>query len=63
MEFWRAIVLTAIGNKDEVFQNLKTGWLGAIRSPTARNGTKILAALFPPLPGYCKEYRNYLRAI
>jgi nitrogen fixation/metabolism regulation signal transduction histidine kinase len=47
-------VLTAIGSGDEVFTNLKSGWLGAIRV-RSRNETKILAAVFPPLPDIARN--------
>src|SRR4051812_32370648 len=41
-------VLSAIGSGDEVFMDVKSGWLAAIRIRSKR-GQKILAAVFPPL--------------
>ena len=41
-------VLGAIGSGDEVFMDVKAGWLAAIRIQS-RSGPKILAAIFPPL--------------
>jgi two-component system, NtrC family, nitrogen regulation sensor histidine kinase NtrY len=41
-------VLDAIGSDDEVFKNLKSGWLAAIRIQSP-SGPKVLAAIFPPL--------------
>jgi len=41
-------VLAAIGAGNEVFMDMKTGWLGAIRIQS-RDGPKVLAAVFPPL--------------
>src|SRR6185369_7889371 len=41
-------VLSAIGSGDEVFMDVKSGWLAAIRIQ-GRNGPKILAAVFPSL--------------
>jgi two-component system nitrogen regulation sensor histidine kinase NtrY len=41
-------VLAAIGTGNEVFLDVKTGWLGAIRIQSG-NGPKVLAAVFPPL--------------
>src|SRR6185436_15888124 len=41
-------VLDAIGTGNEVFLDMKSGWLGAIRIQSP-DGPKILAAVFPPL--------------
>jgi nitrogen fixation/metabolism regulation signal transduction histidine kinase len=41
-------VLSAIGSGDEVFMDVKSGWLAAIRIQS-QSGPKILAAVAPPL--------------
>jgi two-component system, NtrC family, nitrogen regulation sensor histidine kinase NtrY len=41
-------VLTAIGKNTEVFMDVKSGWLAAIRIQS-QSGPKILAAIFPSL--------------
>jgi nitrogen fixation/metabolism regulation signal transduction histidine kinase len=47
-------VLAAIGSGEEVFMDIKPGWLGAIRIQS-RNGPKILAAVFPTLDDVAKS--------
>jgi len=41
-------VISAIGNGSEVFMDVKSGWIAAIRIQS-RDGPKVLAAVFPPL--------------
>jgi len=47
-------VITAIGTGDQVFLDVKGGWLAAIRIQS-RNGPKVLAAIFPALENVAKS--------
>ncbi len=55
-------VVSAIGSNDEVFMDLKSGWLGAIRIHSP-NGPKVLAAIFPPLQDIARSNETISKQI